>query len=91
MRMLFTVPAVLVAQFGTSSASAASNVHAFGVGGTVVASCTITAQTIAQRADAERGNVCTDLLPTPSIAAAPPRVIVSRDDPGQVTLTIIEF
>ena len=91
MRMLFTIPAVLVAQFGTTPASAASNVYAFGVGVTVVASCTITAQAIAKRTDGERGNICTDSLPTPAIVAAPPRVIVSRDDPGQVTLTIIEF
>ncbi len=91
MRMLFTLPAVLVAQIGTSPASAATNVYAFGVGVTVAASCTITAQAIAQRADGGRGNICADSLPTPAIVAAPPRVIVSRDNPAQVTLTIIEF
>lgn len=91
MRISFIVVAALVADVGTAPASAASNVQAFGVGVTVVASCTITAQAIAKRTDGERGNVCAASLPSPAFVAAPPRVIVSREDPTQVTLTIIEF
>ena len=90
MRSPFTVIAILVVLIGTAPASAASNVYAFGVGVSVAASCTITAQEITKRAD-ERGSICTNLLPTHTIAAAPPRIVVSRDDASQVTLTIIEF
>lgn len=90
MRSLVTALVASIALAGAAHAVAATNVHAFGVGVTVVASCTITVQAVAGPAG-RLGRVCGELYKATVIKPEQPRILVTRDDVARVTHTTIEF